>query len=110
VGCGVAKARYLLVVRRQIHDRVRNQIDNGERALDGGRGEVADCHSDLRCATLHAQPRDHRLREIDPVHKDAALCKRQRDPAGADTGFECVTDPGEIRNEVNECAGISLEP
>ena len=96
------KARHLLVLRRQVHDRVRDQVDNGERALDRRRGEVADCHGDMLRARFRTEPRDHRLRQIDPVHRDAALRKRQRDPAGADAEFERVTGPGEIRNEVND--------
>ena len=89
--CGVPEAGHLLVLRRQVHDRVRDYVGDREPALDGGCGEVADCHPNLVRARFRQQPRDHRLREIDPVHTDAALRKWQRDSAGADTEFERLT-------------------
>src|ERR671937_1475515 len=44
---GVAKASNLLVLCRQVHDRVRDEVGDRERPLDSGRGEVADRHVDL---------------------------------------------------------------
>ena len=82
--CGVAKAGDLLALRRQVHDRVRNQVGDRKRSLDGSCGEVADRHTDLLRARLRTQPPDHRLRQIDPVDAYAALRERQRDPACAD--------------------------
>jgi len=41
---GIAEAFHLGSLRGQIHDRAENQIDERERSVDSGRGEVADCH------------------------------------------------------------------
>jgi hypothetical protein len=84
----VLEARDLLVLRRQVHDRVEDAVGDRERRLDGRRGETADGHADLLVARLRPQPRDHRRREVDPVHASAAPRERQRDPAGADAELE----------------------
>ena len=79
-----SEARDLRVLRGQVHDRVEDEVGDREAALDRGRREIADRDADLLGAGLGLQPRHHRLREVDAVHADAALCQRQRDPAGAD--------------------------
>ncbi len=97
----VLEARDLLVLRRQVHDRVEDEVGDRERPLDRGRGEVADRHADVLGARLRAQSRDHRLREVDPVHADSALRERQRDPAGADPELERGAAPGELGEEID---------
>ena len=97
VGGDVPEARDLLVLRRQVHDRVRDEVGERERPRDGRCREVADRDADLLRARLRAQARHHRLRELDPVHSDAARRERQRDPARADTELERGPAAGEIR-------------
>ena len=80
----VAEARDLRLLRRQVHDRVVDEIDERERPVHPRRREVADRHADVVAARLRAQPRDHRLREVDPVHRHAALRQREGDPARPD--------------------------
>jgi hypothetical protein len=69
----VLEARDLPVLRRQVHDRVEDEVGDREPTFDGRRREIADRHTDLFRSWLGPQPRDHRSREVDPVHADAAL-------------------------------------
>src|SRR5829696_1228592 len=62
----------LLVLRREVHDRVEDQIGNRKTTLNGCRGEVADRYTDLFCAWLRLQPRHHRLGQINAMYADAA--------------------------------------
>ena len=66
--CGVLEAGDLLVLRRQVHDRVGDEVGDRERGLDGRRGEVADRDADPLRTGLRTQSRHHRLGQIDPVH------------------------------------------
>ena len=84
----VAEARDLRRLRRQVHDRVEDQVGDGERPVDGRRREVADRDADVLAARLRAQPRDHRLRQLDPVHRHSPLRERERDPARPDPELE----------------------
>ena len=102
MGGDVLEARDLLVLRRQVHDRVGDEVRDRERSLDRGRSEVADRDADLLRSRLRLQPRDHGFRQIDPVHPHAALCQRQCDPARADTELECVAVPGKLQQERND--------
>ena len=52
-------------------------------------------------ARLGAQPRDHRLGEVDPVHRHAARGERQRDPAGADAELERGAVARQLGEEVD---------
>lgn len=97
--CGVLEAGHLLVLRREVHDRVRDHVGDGEPALDSGRGEVADCHVNLLRTRFRTQPRDHRLGKVDPVNAYTTLRERQGDPAGADAELERRTAAGEIGKE-----------
>jgi len=72
----VAEARDLLRLRRQVHDRVEDQVRDGERSVHGRRREIADGHADVFGARLRAQLRDHRLRQLDPVHGHSPLRER----------------------------------
>src|SRR3954466_12488343 len=47
MGCGILKAGDLLVLRRQVHDRVRDEVNDRERAVDRRCREVADRDADL---------------------------------------------------------------
>ena len=53
-------------------------------------------------AGLRAQPLDHRGREVDAVHANAALRERQRDPAGADPELERGAVTGQVCEEVDD--------
>ena len=67
-----------------------------------GRREVADRDADLLRARLRAQSFDHRGREVDAVHANAALRERQRDAAGADPELERGTVARQVREEVDD--------
>ena len=89
---------------------LKTRYASRERPVDGGRREVADRDADLLSARLRAQSLDHRGREIDAVHANAALRERQRDAAGADPELERGTVAGQVREEVDDgidrlCAG-----
>jgi hypothetical protein len=76
MGGDVLEARDLLVLGRQVHDRVEDEIRERERRTDGGRREVANRDADLLGPRLRPQPCDHRLGEVDAVHAHAALRER----------------------------------
>jgi len=84
VGRDVAEAGHLLGLRGQVVDRVEDEVSERERAVDPRCGKVADRHRDRLAAELLAQPRDHRLRKVDPVHLHPAPGERERDAAGPD--------------------------
>jgi hypothetical protein len=88
VGCGVLEAADLLVLAREIGDRVPDEEGEAERRRYLDRGEVADRQPERCRAGLRLELRDHRRREIDPVHGDPAPAERQGDPAGADAELE----------------------
>ncbi len=88
VRCNVLEARDLRVLGRQVADRVEDDVRERERAVDLRRREVADCDLDLLAAGFFVQLGDHLCGEVDPVHADAALRERERDPAGADSELE----------------------
>jgi hypothetical protein len=50
----VAEARHLRRLRRQVHDRVEDQVRDRERACDRRRGEVPDGDADVVAARLRA--------------------------------------------------------
>src|SRR5919108_1436747 len=72
----ILEARDLLILRRQVHDRVGDEVSDRERAFDGRRCEVADRDADLLGTRLRAQARNHRLGKVDSVHSYAALRER----------------------------------
>jgi len=85
---GVAKAGDLLGLRRQVVDRVEDEVHELERPFDARVREVADRHRDPVAARLLAQPGDHRVREVDAVHLHPTLRQGQREPAGTDPELE----------------------
>jgi hypothetical protein len=98
VGGGVAEAGDLRVLRDQVVDRVVDEVGDGERPVDAGRGEVADRDADRATAGLGPQPGHHGLGQVDAVHRNAALGQRQGDAAGADPELEggaVARQPGE---------------
>ena len=113
MGGDVPEARNLLVLRREVHDRVRDEIRERERAVHSRRREVADRDADLLGAWLGPQLRDHRLRQVDSVHPHATPRERERDPAGPDAEFERVPAASEIgqeRDDGIDDVGIRLVP
>jgi hypothetical protein len=97
----VLEARDLRVLGRQVHDRVEDEVGDRERPVDPRRRKVADRDGNLRTAGLGAKPRHHRLRQVDPVHLDAATGERQGNPARADTELERGAAVGEPGKEVH---------
>jgi hypothetical protein len=73
-----------------------------QRAAELGR-EIADRHADVVAAGLRAQPRYHRLRQVDPVHRHTAPRERERerDPAGPDPELERASFSGERGEDVD---------
>ena len=72
----VAEALNLRVLRRQVRDRVSNEIGEFERSLHPGGREVANRHGDLVCARLRLEHGDHRRRQFNPMHANAPPAER----------------------------------
>ena len=83
---GVREARDLSLLRRQVEDRVEDDVDERERPVDLRRRHVAD--RDLDLVRLLPQLRDHVRREVDARDPNAACGERHGDPAGADRELE----------------------
>ena len=92
----VAEARHLRLLCRQVHDRVEDQVGDGERPVHPGGGEIADCHADRVAAGLGAQPGDHRPRHVDAVDRNAAARQRQGDAPGPDAQLQCAAAAREL--------------
>ena len=101
--CAAALAKHadLRVLRRQVADRVEDEVDERERPVDARGREVADRDRQLRAAGLRAELGDHVLREVDPVDGHAALRERQRDPPRPDRELERRAVARERRQEVD---------
>src|SRR5262245_30415258 len=82
----VLETRDLSVLRPQIEDRVEDDVDEREGALDLCRRHVADLDRDLVCLPL--QLRNHVRREVDTRHANPSLRERHGDPAGTDRELE----------------------
>jgi hypothetical protein len=93
--------RQALFHSAQVHDRVEDDVGEGERPVDPRRREVADCDRDLLAAGLGAATRDHRLREVDSVHGKPTRDQRQRYSAGADPELQRRAVAGELGEEVD---------
>jgi hypothetical protein len=72
----VLEAGDLLILSREVHNRVEHQIGHREVSLDGGRREVADGDTDLVGTRFRSEPRHHRLGKIDAMHANASLRQR----------------------------------
>ena len=68
----VLEAGDLCVLRRQVHDRVADEIRECEGTVDRRRREVPNRHADLLRAGLRTKPRDHLLGEVDAVDGHAS--------------------------------------
>jgi hypothetical protein len=97
----VAEAGDLLCLRRQVHDGVEDQVGDGERSVHGRRREVADRDADFFATCLRPQPRDHRLRQLDPVHRHSSLRERERDAARPDPQFQRAPGAGELGEDLD---------
>ncbi len=75
----VTEAGHLLRLRGQIHDRVVDQIGDGERSAHLRRREVANRDADRLGARLRTQLVDHRLGQVDAVDRDSPLRQGQSD-------------------------------
>jgi hypothetical protein len=97
----VPEAGDLRLLRGQVHDRVAHEIGDGEGPVDARRREVSDRDADAFCSGLRAQPRHHRARQLDPVHRHAALYERKRQAPGADAELERAAAAGNLGEEVD---------
>ena len=95
----VLEAGDLLVLRGQVVDRVEDEVGDGERTLDGGRREITDRDADRIAARPGAQPRHHRVGEVDALDRDTPLGERQRDAARADAQLERRAVSGQVGEE-----------
>ena len=98
---GVDEARHLIVLARQVPDRVVDEVGQPERPPHLGRGEVADRHTDVSCAGLRLQSCGHGGGQLDPVDPHTALAEWQGETPGADAQFEGGSVSGEIGEEVD---------
>src|SRR5436305_7097222 len=97
----VLEAGDLGVLRRQVVDRVEDQVRERERPLDASGREVPDRHADQFSPRFRLELRDHRLREVDAVYLHAALGEGKGDPPGTDPELEGRTRTGERGEEVD---------
>ncbi|GAB2800711.1 hypothetical protein GCM10027073_36150 [Streptomyces chlorus] len=101
VSRGVAETDHLLRLRRQIQDRVEEQVGDGERPVHPRRREIADRDVDRVTAWLGTQPGNHRLRQVDAVDLDSALCQWQRDAPRPDAQLKGPATVGQARQKVD---------
>src|SRR6185312_8214322 len=96
---GVREHGDLPVLRRDVVDRVEDDVGERERPIDSRCRHVADLDRDL--VRLLPQLRDHVGREVDACNPDAPLGERYGDPAGADRELE-RSIVGEWHEEVDD--------
>ena len=84
----VLEAANLLVLRKQVEERVEHDVHERIRAGDADLREVAHRHIDGVAPGLGPELLDHRRGEVDAVDANARSRERQRDPAGADRELE----------------------
>src|SRR5438552_278216 len=77
-------------------ERVVDDKDQREAAVDAEVGEVADRDRDLSATRLRPQPRHHRRAGVDPADRDALAREREGEPAGADAELERRPTFGQI--------------
>jgi hypothetical protein len=98
---GVGEARDLTVLRGQVEDRVEDEEDEREVAVDARGGHVADDGLDPLGPRLVAQARQHRLGVVHARDAHAALRQRHGDPARANRELERRAVAGELREHVD---------
>jgi len=102
VGRRVREYCYLVVLRGDIHDRVRNQVHEPERCAGYLRGRhVADRDGDPVGAWLGRKLRCHVRRQLKAVHGHAAGAQRERHPAGADGELQCFAATSQVGQHGN---------
>jgi hypothetical protein len=104
----VTEARDLSRLRRQVRDRVEDQVRDGERPVDPRGRKVPDRHRDVRAVRLCVQLRDHRLGHVDPGDGHSALSKRDSHPTCSDAELERTPAPGQLGQEVD--GGVDARP
>jgi len=97
----VLEAGDLFVLRRQVRDRVADEVGELEPLVHLRRGEVAEGHPDVVGARLGPQLRRHGCGQLDPVHGHAALAEGQREPTGADAELERCARSCQIGEEAH---------
>src|ERR1700750_1652297 len=99
---GVDEAGDLLVLSRQIVDRVEDEVGQRELAGSARVGEVSDRDADGFPVRLVPHAGDHRLRYVDAVHLHAATGEGQCDTACPHTEFQRPTIAGEIGQNIDD--------
>jgi hypothetical protein len=108
---GVPETCHLRVLRRQVVDRVEQQIGHRERAVDDRRREVPDRDVHRRAAGFRPQLGDHRPRQVDAVDRHTAPRHRQRDPPGPDPELQRPSITRKLRQHIdNRIHALGLEP
>jgi hypothetical protein len=97
----VAEDRELLVLGGDVHDGVRHQVDQRERAFRPGGGHIADEHGDGLSAGFRQEPLSHVRRQLDSRDGNSLRAERERDPPGADAELKS----GAIARQFGEKAG-----
>jgi hypothetical protein len=92
----VPEARHLLVLRGQVRDRVEHEVGELEDAVDPRPREVPDRDSDPLRAGLRAKLLEHRLGDVDAVHRHASPAERKCNPPGADPELEGRAVAGQL--------------
>jgi hypothetical protein len=100
IGC-VRDHRELLVLRRHVHDAVRDHVDQRELTRKPGGRHVADREGDRVGTRLRAELLGHGRRQLDPLDVDPSPTERQRDPPGSRTELDDPSAPCQLREKVS---------
>jgi hypothetical protein len=98
---GVLEAGDLAVLRRQVEDRVEDEVDERELAVDTRRRHVAGDGLDPLRSRLRGEAGQHRPGAVDADDAHPALGQGQRNPPGADRELERPPVAGEGREPVD---------
>jgi hypothetical protein len=92
----ILEAANLVILGGQIKERVRYQEDQIERAINRNVRKAANRHRDGVTAWLLVELRDHPLRGVDSMGRQASSDERYRHPPCTDREFEDRPARGEI--------------
>jgi hypothetical protein len=93
----VGEYRQLIVLRRDVHDRVRYQVHQREgRAGNAGTLHVANRHRDGGSARLGGHPLGHRPRQLQAMHRGPPAVQRERHAPGTDRELQRRTAHGQL--------------